>query len=153
MKRTFYLLAILAAMILIAAAANAQGFGPGEGQGEGVCNFIDEDGDGFNDLAPDADGDGIPNGLDPDYVRPGDGTGNQFGADHETGLFCRSFGEDAMGIMHRFGFSYGPGDGTGDGACPGDGSGFGPGSGTGEHNDNGHGNGGNLDGRHGRHNQ
>ena len=33
--------------------------------------FVDEDGDGFNDNAPDHDGDGIPNGLDPDYKRPG----------------------------------------------------------------------------------
>lgn len=31
--------------------------------------FIDEDGDGFNDNAPDHDGDGIPNGIDPDYSR------------------------------------------------------------------------------------
>ena len=30
-------------------------------------NFVDEDGDGYNDNAPDHDGDGIPNGLDPDY--------------------------------------------------------------------------------------
>lgn len=29
--------------------------------------FVDENGDGFNDNAPDADGDGIPNGQDPDY--------------------------------------------------------------------------------------
>ena len=29
--------------------------------------FIDEDGDGYNDNAPDHDGDGIPNGLDPDF--------------------------------------------------------------------------------------
>ncbi len=34
-------------------------------------NFVDEDGDGFNDLAPDADGDGIPNGQDEDYEGPG----------------------------------------------------------------------------------
>jgi len=31
-----------------------------------VRGFIDEDGDGFNDLLPDADGDGVPDGLDPD---------------------------------------------------------------------------------------
>ena len=30
-------------------------------------HFIDEDGDGYNDNAPDHDGDGIPNGLDPDW--------------------------------------------------------------------------------------
>lgn len=32
--------------------------------------FVDKDGDGYNDNAPDDDGDGIPNGLDPDY-KPG----------------------------------------------------------------------------------
>ena len=31
--------------------------------------FIDLDGDGFNDNAPDHDGDGIPNGLDPDWQK------------------------------------------------------------------------------------
>ncbi len=34
--------------------------------------FIDADGDGYNDNAPDHDGDGIPNGLDPDW-RKGQG--------------------------------------------------------------------------------
>ena len=29
--------------------------------------FVDKDGDGYNDNAPDHDGDGIPNGQDPDY--------------------------------------------------------------------------------------
>jgi|Deesub1362B_J571_1020462.scaffolds.fasta_scaffold02431_4 hypothetical protein len=32
--------------------------------------FVDANGDGYNDNAPDADGDGIPNGLDPDYTGP-----------------------------------------------------------------------------------
>ncbi len=32
-------------------------------------HFIDEDGDGYNDNAPDHDGDGIPNGLDPDWQK------------------------------------------------------------------------------------
>lgn len=31
-------------------------------------NFVDNNGDGYNDNAPDHDGDGIPNGLDPDYL-------------------------------------------------------------------------------------
>ena len=30
--------------------------------------FIDADGDGYNDNAPDHDGDGIPNGLDADFM-------------------------------------------------------------------------------------
>jgi hypothetical protein len=33
-------------------------------------NFVDNNGDGYNDNAPDDDGDGIPNGLDPDYTGP-----------------------------------------------------------------------------------
>jgi hypothetical protein len=37
--------------------------------------FIDENGDGINDAARDADDDGIPNGQDPDWTRPLDGTG------------------------------------------------------------------------------
>jgi len=31
--------------------------------------FVDEDGDGYNDHAPDHDGDGIPNRLDPDWKK------------------------------------------------------------------------------------
>ena len=38
--------------------------------------FIDKNGDGYNDLAADFDGDGIPNGQDPDFVRQGNGRGN-----------------------------------------------------------------------------
>ncbi len=37
--------------------------------------FVDENGDGFNDNAPDHDGDGIPNGQDEDYE--GKGKGNK----------------------------------------------------------------------------
>jgi hypothetical protein len=39
--------------------------------------FVDEDCDGINDLARDSDNDGIPNCLDPDWVRPQDGKGFQ----------------------------------------------------------------------------
>jgi len=46
--------------------------------------FIDKDGDGFNDLAPDHDGDGIPNGLDKDYRR-GRGNGKGFRHRHRYG--------------------------------------------------------------------
>lgn len=40
----------------------------GSGKQHGI-HFIDEDGDGYNDNAPDHDGDGIPNGLDPDWQK------------------------------------------------------------------------------------
>jgi len=41
--------------------------------------FVDEDGDGYNDNAPDHDGDGIPNGLDPDWkkLKKGEGKGKR----------------------------------------------------------------------------
>jgi hypothetical protein len=51
------------------------------------CDYpCDDDGDGICDncggclpQGPDADGDGIPNGQDPDYVPPQDGDGQQEG--------------------------------------------------------------------------
>jgi hypothetical protein len=43
-------------------AQNRQPAGPGMGVG----GFVDEDGDGFNDLLPDSDGDGVPDAIDPD---------------------------------------------------------------------------------------
>ena len=52
--------------------------------------FVDENGDGINDLARDADGDGIPNGQDPDWTKPEDGTGykdqNRIGRPGETAV-------------------------------------------------------------------
>ena len=99
MNRTNLTFLLAISFLLLATGAMAQADSPGEpgegpGQGNGVCQFIDEDGDGFNDLAPDHDGDGIPNGLDPDYVRPEDGTGTQ--ARHQfgklLGLFNLAFG-------------------------------------------------------------
>ncbi len=55
-------------------------FNPVSAQTTGTCtgtgiNFIDADGDGYNDNAPDHDGDGIPNGMDDDFVR-GSGFGH-----------------------------------------------------------------------------
>ena len=122
MKRTLTILVMLAALGLWAGAVLAQA--PDNGHGFGVRGFVDENGDGFNDLAPDADGDGIPNGMDPDFVRPLDGSGQRFG-------FAGMGGAGLMG--QGAGHRYGPGDGTGfGGEGPADGTGFGPGTGTGE---------------------
>jgi hypothetical protein len=41
--------------------------------------FTDKNGDGYHDYAPDHDGDGIPNGSDPDYIRLGRGAGRGMG--------------------------------------------------------------------------
>jgi hypothetical protein len=60
-----------------------KGEATGSGQGRG---FIDEDGDGVNDLARDSDGDGLPNGQDPDWVKnKRDGTGAQAGGSQSRG--------------------------------------------------------------------
>lgn len=143
MKRNILLVALVAVSSLLASSVLAQDAdpgtvpqGPGAGNGNGVCQFIDEDGDGFNDLAPDHDGDGIPNGLDPDYVRPEDGTGSQFQYQymhqHQLGFLFDVFGQGFMHMVQEGpegGHMFGPGDGTGSGNGPTDGTGFGPGTG------------------------
>ena len=62
--------------------ATQQAFG-GRGMMGGFRGFIDEDGDGVNDLSQDADGDGLLNGMDPDYTAPG---GVQAGRFHGQGM-------------------------------------------------------------------
>jgi hypothetical protein len=88
--------------------------------------FVDENGDGFNDNAPDHDGDGIPNGQDPDYL----------GAKLRGGKNLKGF-VDANGdgindnMSKRFnGWRKGGRGGYGDGSGlrPQDGSGLGPGA-------------------------
>lgn len=154
MKRNILLVSLSALISLVASSAMAQDTDPGTdpgngpGEGHGICQFIDEDGDGFNDLAPDDDGDGIPNGLDPDYVRPEDGTGNQH--QHRWGFLFDVFGHGFGAIAHQGnegGHMFGPGDGTGEGFGPADGTGFGPGSG--DLPGDGAGHGGSRDGRGG----
>jgi hypothetical protein len=54
-------------------------------------NFVDVDGDGINDNALDNDSEGIPNGKDPDFNRPEDGTGFQ-----QTYQY-----QNKNGIMHQ----------------------------------------------------
>lgn len=42
----------------------------------------------------DTDGDGIPNGQDPDYVKPHDGSGHKFGKMNGAGRMCsKSYGQ------------------------------------------------------------
>ncbi len=129
MKHPILILLAILLTALLAAGANAQDKGPDDGNGAGMCRFIDADGDGFNDLAPDADGDGIPDGLDPDYVKPEDGTGLMNSWAHKySELFRRYLGDDFFGAMISMdGNHYGPGDGMGTGEGSLDGTGFGPG--------------------------
>ena len=119
-------------LLLLAGSAMAESPELTEDPTQVVCRFVDEDGDGFNDLAPDADGDGIPNGLDPDYVRPEDGTGNQHQYSWVGGLFSRMFGmaetyqnsHQGSGQIHETGpgvnAGFGPGESSGSGAANGE---------------------------------
>ena len=120
LKSLLTVTAVLAALTLGVQNLQAQDFG-GRGYGPGPGMFVDENGDGINDLAPDADGDGIPNGRDDDYVRPADGTG--------PGP-CDGTGAGRLGHGPRSGKGgFGPGDGTGyhQMGPAADGTGFGPG--------------------------
>ena len=97
--------------------------------------FVDRNGDGYNDNAPDHDGDGIPNGQDPDYQGAGKGKMQQRFVDTDGDGIA-----DNVGTGNRRGFGkrgfrrggYGPGNGTGNqGVRPQNGSGYGPGAGSG----------------------
>ncbi len=52
--------------VFLSGNAFAQDTGANQNHGSG---FVDADGDGYNDNAPDHDGDSIPNGLDPDWQK------------------------------------------------------------------------------------
>jgi len=90
--------------------------------------FIDENGDGIADVLRDHDGDGIPNGQDPDWTRPGDGTGypdqNRYGKGTEwagrAGLQAGQTNRASLGKgSFRGGQAGSPGLGTGKGLCDG----------------------------------
>ncbi len=86
-------------------------------------NFVDENGDGYNDNAPDHDADGIPNGVDPDYDGPKVRSGNKGFIDENGDGINDNQGMKRGGKGKR---GYGPGDGTGNsGVRPQDGTGNG----------------------------
>lgn len=92
-------------------------------------HFVDKNGDGYNDNAPDADGDGIPNGLDPDYTGPKNRMSK--GAKGFTDLNGDGINDNIQTRNGNKGNNrkggYGPGDGTGNkGIGPKDGTGNGP---------------------------
>ena len=124
--RSAALFMTLAILLLSVPAFGQSDWGGPAGNGPG--EFIDENGDGFNDLAPDHDGDGIPNALDEDWVRPQDGTGAG------NGPAAGGNGNGSGNAGNGQGNGYGPGDGTGNGTGngPGDGTGNGPGDGSGD---------------------
>ena len=156
---TVMMMVVAMGMFAIASPLYAQGGQNGHGNGDfggganGPGEFIDEDGDGFNDLAPDADGDGIPNYADEDYIPEGNGQGNgpgEFVDEDGDGYNDNAPDEDGDGIPNYAdddfvrpqdgtgtGGGFGGGNGSGNGAGghgrngPGDGSGVGSGNGPG----------------------
>ncbi|QQS36484.1 MAG: hypothetical protein IPM56_00600 [Ignavibacteriales bacterium] len=121
--------------------------------------FVDTNGDGYNDNAPDADGDGIPNGRDEDYsgskFRKGNGS-RGFVDLNGDGINDNAIDSDGDGIPngqdpdyirpkdgtgqqnrfgnqnHRGGYKWGANNGTGNnGICPAYGNGLGQGNGSG----------------------
>ncbi len=96
-------------------------------------NFVDNNGDGFNDNAPDHDGDGIPNGQDPDYTGANKGKRQQQFVDTDgDGIADNVAAGKGLGKKANRKGGYGPGDGTGNqGVRPQNGTGYGPGAGTG----------------------
>lgn len=78
MKNLKYIAFPIIILILFIGTVQAQDSSdvkPKPAQPEHGPNFVDKDGDGYNDNAPDHDGDGIPNGLDPDWQKMKKGKG------------------------------------------------------------------------------
>ena len=124
MKNLVSIIALIAIFVMYSNIA-AQSENPTPPQQHGK-NFVDKNGDGYNDNAPDHDGDGIPNGVDPDYKGP----------KYQKGKFIDLNGD---GINDNAGKGkhgnkagkkgFGPGNGTGNnGIGPKDGTGNGPGT-------------------------
>ncbi|KAA3610068.1 MAG: hypothetical protein D8M58_07480 [Calditrichaeota bacterium] len=67
---------------------------------KGALGFVDENGDGYNDNAPDDDGDGIPNGQDEDYTGPKlrQGNGKGFVDADGDGINDNAMDDDGDGI-------------------------------------------------------
>lgn len=119
MKKLVTLVALFAILVAYSNIyAQTQNPNPPAQHGKG---FVDKNGDGYNDNAPDHDGDGIPNGVDPDYKGPklqknkfvdlnGDGINDNAGKGKRGGKAGKG--------------GYGPGNGTGN-------NGVGPKNGTG----------------------
>ncbi len=122
-------------------AQKANGNNPAKG-------YVDLNGNGINDNAIDSDGDGIPNGRDPDYVRPQDGSGQkfmhqnkfktlnqnkfQFMVQNKGNGFGKSMTSKLNAAGNKTGYGWGPGDGTGNNHIgPQDGTGYGPGGSSG----------------------
>ena len=128
MKRFIYFFVVIA-LTLVYSNTFAQTTDPVDPTDHGV-NFVDADGDGYNDNAPDHDGDGVPNGLDPDYTPLGLQSGRGGFVDLNGDGINDNAGQGMRGSSNGKG-GYGPKDRTGNqGVTPQDETGYGAGDGT-----------------------
>jgi hypothetical protein len=151
------LISILTMMVLTVLFLSSNVLAQNETPATHGYKFIDANGDGYNDNAPDIDGDGIPNGRDEDYTGAknrkngkgfidlngdgindnaldADGDGIPNGQDPDFVRPQDGSGQKKMNGKHsNFGGNkYGPGNGNGNnGVGPKDGTGYGSGNGTG----------------------
>ena len=93
-KLTKLSIVAIAAVFFIFVSLNVDSYAQNGNHGTG---FVDENGDGYNDNAPDHDGDGIPNGQDPDYVPLNPDQGKRFGFIDEDGDGINDRMQDADG--------------------------------------------------------
>jgi len=84
----------IAAVFFVFISFNVESYAQNGNHGTG---FVDENGDGYNDNAPDHDGDGIPNGQDPDYVPVNPDKGKRSGFIDEDGDGINDRMQDADG--------------------------------------------------------
>lgn len=115
MKRFFFPLTVAIVLMLTMAVAQAEDTiqrGP-------AAAFVDADGDGINDNAPDHDGDGIVNHLDPDYKPLGLGYGRgpsgQFVDENGDGINDLAPDDDGDGVPNGQDPDYVRGSGRGNG--------------------------------------
>ena len=139
MKRLSELTLTLTMAFALVTFFSTNSFAQDTGDIDHGLGFIDADGDGYNDNAPDSDGDGIPNGMDEDFVKQsqmgrgfvdadGDGINDNAMDDDGDGIpngqdddFVRP--EDGSGRKNGQGQGKGmKGSGSGTGDCDGTGS-------------------------------
>lgn len=96
MKRISSLFTLTAVLLALGFyfTASSTVFAQGKPEGKG---FVDANNDGYNDNAMDDDGDGIPNGQDPDYVPVEGVTHNGHGFLDADGDGVNDYAQDADG--------------------------------------------------------
>jgi hypothetical protein len=112
MKKLLSLAAIFGLFLALTVVATDQAQAQSRPANKG---FVDANNDGINDNAQDADGDGIPNGQDPDYVGTSAGNGRGFVDENGDGINDNAPDADGDGIPNGQDPDFVRGSGTGSG--------------------------------------